>query len=164
MKKSIVLVAAVTALLTLSACGSTSGKSGSNDAKSSQAASKKSEFHKIGESVTVDKVTYTLTGVATTDERNQFDDTKPANVIKVTYTIKNGSDKEVPVGTDLQVYGPDGKKLKSYANTNTMDSVAAGKSIDAVAHFGTAKLGEFELQFAPFLSFSNAAKFKATVQ
>jgi uncharacterized membrane protein YdfJ with MMPL/SSD domain len=165
MKKIAIASMVLLAGLTLSACSSDSpSKSGSGDkASSSKVSSKKPEFLKVGQSATVDKVTYTLTGVATTTERNQFDDSKPANVIKVTYTLKNDSDKEVPVGTDLEVYGPDGKKLKSYANDNTMDSVAAGKSIDATAHFGTEKLGDFELQFAPFLSFEKAAKFKVNV-
>lgn len=120
--------------------------------------------YKVGETAEVDNVSYTLSGVTKTDERNELEDEQPANVIKVTYSVKNNSDDEITVGSDLEVYSSDGKKLESYPNENTMNTIAAGKSIDAVAHFSTDKLGEFELQFSPLASFSDAAIFKANLQ
>ncbi|MGH2176849.1 phage immunity protein, partial [Enterococcus faecalis] len=48
-------------------------------------------------------------------------------------------------------------------NDNTMGSVASGKEMDCIAHFGLNQPGEIEIQFSPILSFEKAAKFKATV-
>lgn len=170
MKKGILATMILATALVLGACSSETdgGSKKSSDAKTSETAKsaekKSDEFKKVGESGTAGKVTYTLKSITKTDERNEFEETQPANVIKIEYTVKNDSDEEIPAGMDLEVYDPDGKKLESYANDNTMDSVAAGKSIDAVQHFGTDKLGDFELQFSPLADFSgDVLKFKATV-
>lgn len=120
-------------------------------------------FYKVGDSVKVGDVTYTLNSVELTDERNELEDTQPANVVKITYTVKNDGKEDLPVGTDIEVYGSDDKKAETYANENTMDSVAPGKQMDVTAHFGLNQTGDIEIQFSPLLSFEKAAKFKATV-
>lgn len=150
---------------TLTACGNTSNQGGQKVSKSSSSKKKEIKYYKIGDSVKVDKVTYTLVSVEKTDERNEFADEKPNNVIKVVYHVKNESDQELPLGTDLEVYGPKNTKLKEYPiNNSTLDSLAAGKEADVTTGFGTDDLGNFELQFAPFASLSNSAKFKVNVQ
>ena len=152
------------------AFGSMGGKKSSNGGEkvnstsdSNKDNSSKSKFYKVGDSVKVDNVTYTLTGVSLTSERNQFDEKKPAEVVKVTYTVKNDSDSDIPVGTDVQVYGPDNKKAESYPNDNTMGSLSPGKEMDCTAHFGINSKGEIEILFSPIASFKEDAKFKATV-
>lgn len=120
-------------------------------------------FYKVGDTVKVGDVTYTLNSVELTDERNEFEETQPAQVVKVTYTVKNDGDEDIPVGTDVEVYGSDDKKASSYANENTMGSVASGKQMDVTSHFGLNQTGEIEIQFSPLVSFEKAAKFKATV-
>ncbi|MCD7125149.1 DUF4352 domain-containing protein [Limosilactobacillus caviae] len=141
-----------------------SGSNGGTKENSSNSSTKKTAYYKVGDTVKVGKVTYTLTSVETTDERNEFADDKPANVIKVTYHVKNNSDEDLPIGTDLEAYGPDNTKLKTYPIDNTLDSVAAGKEADVTTGFGTNKLGNIELQFAPLVSTEKAAKFKVNVQ
>lgn len=139
------------------------GSHSSNGSNSSSA--KKPSFYKVGDSVKVGKVTYTLNSVELTDERNEFADDNPANVIKVVYHVKNNSDEDLPIGTDLEAYGPDNTKLKSYPiNNTTLDSVAAGKEADVTTGFGTDKLGKIELHFSPLVSTQKAAKFKVNVQ
>lgn len=125
-----------------------------------------SEFHKIGETVKVGKVTYTLKSVKTTKERNQFADSKPKHVIKVTYHVKNNSKDDLSIGTDLDVYGPNNQKLKEYPlNDQTFDSIAAGKEAKVVTGFGTNKLGKFELHFEPLASFdAKAEKYKVNIK
>ncbi|MEO1782282.1 DUF4352 domain-containing protein [Enterococcus diestrammenae] len=134
------------------------------DTAESTKESETAEFYNVGDSVKVGDATYTLTSVSLTDERNQFDETNPAYVIAVSYTMENNSDEDLPVGMDLSAYGPDDKKLESYPNDNTMGSVAAGKKMDCVEHFGLGELGEVELQFAPAISLEKTANFKANVQ
>lgn len=125
----------------------------------------KTNFYNLGDSVKVGKVTYTLNSVQKTDYRNEFADETPNNVIEVTYHIVNNSDDDIPVGSDLEVYGPKNNKLKTYPIRNsTFDSVASGKEMDVTTGFGTDDLGDFELQFSPLISFEKAAKFKVNIQ
>lgn len=132
--------------------------------KENKSNKKEKEFYNLGDSVDVGGVIYTLNSVELTDERNEFDDKKPENVIKVSYTMENKNDKDVPVGMDVSAYGPDSKKLDSYPNDNTMGSVATGKKIDVTQHFGLNDLGEVELQFAPLVSVKDTADFKVDVK
>ncbi|QEA48384.1 DUF4352 domain-containing protein [Latilactobacillus curvatus] len=122
-----------------------------------------SKLYKIGDTVKVGDVTYTLKSVEKTDERNEFEDKQPSNVLKIVYHVKNEGKEDLPVGADLNVYGPNDNKLTTYALENTMDSVAAGKEMDVTAAYGTDNLGKFELQFAPLVSIKHAAKYEVEV-
>lgn len=142
-----------------------SNSNGGTKENPSSSTAKKPNFYKVGDTVKVGKATYTLKSVETTNERNEFADDNPANVIKVVYHVKNNSDEDLPIGTDLEAYGPDNNKLKSYPiNDTTLDSIAAGKEADVTTGFGTNKLGNIELQFSPLVSTDKAAKFKVNVQ
>ncbi len=152
--------------------GSDSNKASDNGGekvtKSSTSASSSKEeksdtFYKIGDTVKVGDAEYTLNSVELTDERNQFEENQPAQVVKITYTVKNDGDSDLPVGTDVEVYGPDDKKSETYANENTMGAVAPGKQMDVTAHFTLNQTGEIEIHFSPLVSFEKAAIFKATV-
>lgn len=131
--------------------------------KTTQSSSNAIEFYKIGDTVKVGDASYTLNSVELTDERNQFEDEQPANVVKINYTVKNESDSDIPVGADVEVYGSDDKKSESYANENTLGSVAPGKQMDVIAHLGLNQTGDIEIHFSPLVSFEKAAIFKATV-
>lgn len=123
------------------------------------------KYYKVGDTVKVGKVTYTLKSVELTEERNEFEDSQPKYVVKVIYHIKNNSDKDIPIGTDMTAYGPNNNKLKSYPVSDiTLDSVAAGKEADVTDGFGTDKLGTFELQFVPTISTEKPAKFKVKIK
>ena len=152
--------------------GSDSNKASDNGGekvtKSSTSASSSKEeksdtFYKIGDTVKVGDAEYTLNSVELTDERNQFEENQPAQVIKITYTVKNDGDSDIPVGMDVEVYGSDNKKSETYPNDNTMGSVAPGKEMDCVAHFGLNQTGEIEIHFSPLVSFEKAAKYKVPV-
>ncbi|MFS3111017.1 DUF5067 domain-containing protein [Enterococcus faecalis] len=133
---------------------------------SSQKNSDKKEepsFYKVGDTVKVGDAEYTLTGVELTDERNEYADSQPAQVVKITYVVKNNGKSDIPVGMDVEVYGSDNKKSETYANDNTMGSVAPGKEMDCVAHFGLNQTGEIEIHFSPLVSFEKAAKYKVTI-
>lgn len=132
----------------------------SDDSNSAQ----KKEFYAVGDTVEVGEAAYTLNSVTLVDDRNEFADEQPQYVIAVDYTMKNNSDKDLPVGMDLSAYDPQDKKMDSYPLDNTMGAVAAGKAIDCVQHFGLNELGEVELQFAPAISLEKTADFKVNVQ
>ncbi|EGO2676742.1 DUF4352 domain-containing protein [Enterococcus faecalis] len=152
--------------------GSDSNKASDNGGekvtKSSTSASSSKEeksdtFYKIGDTVKVGDAEYTLNSVELTDERNQFEENQPAQIVKITYTVKNDGDSDIPVGMDVEVYGSDNKKSETYPNDNTMGSVAPGKEMDCVAHFGLNQTGEIEIHFSPLVSFEKAAKYKVPV-
>lgn len=134
-------------------------------AKAKKSSAKKTQFYKVGDTVKVGDVVYTLKSVEKTDERNEMNDKQFKNVLKVVYHVKNEGSDELPIGTDLDVYGPDNNKLDTYPiNDTTVNSVAAGKEADVTTGFGTDKLGDFELQFKPLVSVNKAAKFKVNIQ
>lgn len=163
MNKAITIGTAIMMSLSLAACGSSKNNTSSNNATSSKKVAPK--YHKVGDTVKVGKVTYTLKSVEVTNERNEFEDNQPKYVIKVVYHVKNNSDKELPIGADLDAYGPDNNKLKSYPIDNTtLDSIAAGKEADVTTGFGADKLGTFELQFSPLVSTEKPVKFRVKVK
>ncbi|KLA45224.1 putative lipoprotein [Ligilactobacillus ruminis] len=134
-------------------------------AKAKKSSAKTPKFYKVGDTVKVGDVVYTLKSVEKTDERNEMNDKQFKNVLKVVYHVKNEGSDELPIGADLDVYGPDNNKLDTYPiNGTTVNSVAAGKEADVTTGFGADKLGDFELQFKPLVSVNKAAKFKVNVQ
>ena len=140
-----------------------SGSNGGQKVGTNSASTPK--YYKLGDTVKVGKVTYTLKSVELTDERNEFADDKPNNVIKVTYHVKNGSDDSIPVGADLNAYGPDKNKLKTYpVNGQTLDAIDAGMETDVVTGFGINKLGKVQLKFAPLVSSEKPATYQVNVK
>lgn len=134
-------------------------------AKAKKSSTKTPKFYKVGDTVKVGDVVYTLKSVEKTDERNEMNDKQFKNVLKVVYHVKNEGSDELPIGADLDVYGPDNNKLDTYPiNGTTINSVAAGKEADVTTGFGTDDLGDFELQFKPLVSVNKAAKFKVNIQ
>lgn len=151
------------AVVALAACSSSSSNTQSSASSSSQAAetssssseaASKTGKYAIGDKITFDKqAEITITGVEWSDERNQFDDTNPDKVLKVTYNITNLSDKDIYVGSDLDLY-VGGKKMESYPNDNTMESVSPNRSLEgATSHFGVKGTGDMELEVKPFAAF-----------
>lgn len=117
----------------------------------------------VGDSATIDDITYTLNSVALTDERNQFDESNPAVVVAINYTVQNGSSDSYAYGADTAVYGPDGKKCDSYPLGTDFGAVSAGRAVDCTVYYGMNSVGEFEIEFQPLISFSDPAIFVAAV-
>lgn len=167
MRKRIIAVLGAASTIALFATACSTDNTGNGGTKVEKSSKKKSEvkYYKLGETVKVGNVEYTLKSVEKTDERNEFEDSKPANVIKVVYHIKNDGKEDLPIGADLDAYGPDNNKLKTYPISNTtVDSIAPGKESDVTTGFGTDKMGDFELQFKPLISIEKSAKYKVNVQ
>jgi hypothetical protein len=139
-------------------------KVGSTSTKQTTEKAKKTTYYKVGDIVKVDDVTYTLKSVTTTSERNEFEEKKPKYVIKIVYHVKNGTDDDLSIGVDDDVYGPDNNKLDSYPiSDDSLDSIAPGKEKDVTVGYGTNKLGTFEIHFKPLLSLEKEAIYKVKV-
>lgn len=168
-KKLLIMATTILAAVSLTACSSSNNdtQGGTKVTKSSKKkAQPKIKFYKKGDTVKVGKMEYTLKSAAKTSERNEFEDSKPKHVIKIVYHVKNDSKKDLPIGGDVDAYGPDNSKLKDYpVNDTTLDSIAPGKEADVITGFGTKKLGSFELHFKPLTDFdSKSAKFKVNIK
>ncbi|MBG9982145.1 DUF4352 domain-containing protein [Aerococcaceae bacterium DSM 111020] len=107
----------------------------------------------LGETQTVDAYEITINEVSFTDERNNFDDSDPDNVIRIDYTIKNNADEDVSYsGNDFKVY-VDGKETSIYPNDNSVGALSAGRSLDGVAHHVLEGDGEVEIDWSPLSYF-----------
>lgn len=164
MKRNTLTLTAVTLLsiVLLAACstsGNTPVKTGSSQsatAETSTSTSSQQETFKVGDTITFkDEAEYVITGVEFTDERNEFADIPADKVLKVTYNVKNLSQEDLSVGMDLELY-VGGKKMESYPNDNTIDTLSAGRSYEnATAHFAVVGDGEMELEIEPLASFDS---------
>lgn len=168
MKKRLIFSAALVLSLSLAGCGET-GKDTTQPVQADAEKSKEQEVQKsktlaIGDSAEFKDSKFTLKSVSTTDERNQFDKTKPNKVIKVEYELENLSDSELPYGMDLTVYDGAGNKMELYALDNSMGAVASGKKVQGVQHFGIMEGGKIEIQYKPVISFDDPAVFEVEVK
>ena len=131
--------------------------------KKKEKAKAEAKTYSVGDTVNVKDTEFTLKGVELTPQRNQFEKKQPAQVVKISYSVKNNSDKDLTVGLGMvEVYGPDKKKSESYANENTIDTVAPGMEKDCVAHYGLNEAGDIQINFSKLFS-GGKAIFKAHV-
>lgn len=160
--------------VTLAACGSTeegSGEEANGDGAAEEQASAEEAApaeeadttYGVGDTAEVDGVKFTLKSVTTTDERNEFAETEPAMVVKIEYEVENGTEEEIPVGGDLQVYDATGNQVELYPLDGTMGSLQPGKKIQGVDHYGIEQ-GPIEIYFQPMISFEDPAIFEAEVE
>jgi len=170
LKKIFLLLLAAIFAVGLVACDEESASSEEADqegqeaeAAEDDATEKEEETLTIGDTAEVDGIKFTLKGVSTTDERNEFEETNPSKVVKIEYEVENNSEEEIPVGGDLQVYDGTGNQVDSYALDNTMGSLQPGKKMQGVEHFGIEE-GPIEVYFQPLISFEDPAIFTADIE
>jgi len=169
LKKFVTLLSTVFLVLALAACGGESDTSGSESNNKSSGEKQKTEkkeekkTYGIGDTVEIDGVKFTLKNVSLTDERNEFAETNPKQVVKIEYEIVNNTEEEIAVGGDLQVYDGTGNQVESYPLDNTMGSLQPGKKMQCVEHYGIEK-GPIEIYFQPLFSMEDPAIFKADVK
>lgn len=160
MKKIMFLGVSLLTVGVLAACSTTttptkkdtSAKTEQSTTESSSEA--KETTYKVGDTIVFDGYAeITITGAEWTDERNQFEDSQPERVLKVTYNAKNLSDDDYVIGSDMELY-VGGQKMESYANTNTFDTISKGRTFEgAVQHFGVNGTGEIEIEIEPAFAF-----------
>lgn len=131
---------------------STTEEVGSTEEESEVEDSAGAELLTVGDSYTIDDITFTVNNTYYTDERNEFAETDPENVIAIEYTLENNSDEDYPFGVDTQVYA-DGQQMESYPLGTDLGSVSSGRSVESTTYYGIN--GEkVELEWEPFFSFS----------
>ncbi|EFR92349.1 gp32 [Listeria innocua FSL S4-378] len=91
-----------------------------------------------------------MTSVEKTSERNQFDDTNPKNVVKISYKVENNSGAEYFVDSDIDVYDSKGTMGERYPLDNTTGKIPDGKNMNADFHAGVNESGNIEIIFNLF--------------
>lgn len=176
MKKLLTLLLASILMLGLTACddtnnsnanentgqANTSENNNNNDTNNNENTGGNDSFG-IGDTVEVDGAKFTLKSVTTTDERNEFADKDPENVIAIEYELENIGDDDIPYGAELTVYDADGNQMDTYPLDSDMGSLAPGKKVQGIEHHGVDALGTIEVHFAPLISFEDAAVFEVEV-
>lgn len=160
-KKFTLFTVAALSLFALGACSTTTPTKKEASQVSSSAAeanastdAAKSTDYKVGDTIVFDgHMEITIMGVEWTEERNQFADTQPERVLKVTYNIKNLSDEDYVVGNDMELYVA-GNKMETYPNSSTFETISKGRNFEgAVQHFGVNGSGDMELEVEPSFAF-----------
>ena len=156
-KKFTLFTVAALSLFALGACSSgnepTKGESDSTTVETTTVADKTT--FAVGDKIVFEgSAEYTITAAEWTDERNEYADSQPEKVLKVTYNVTNLSDEDTSIGMDMNLY-VGGKKMESYPNSNTMDGLSAGRTYEgAVQHFAVNGSGDIELEVQPILDFT----------
>ena len=158
MKKSRILLSTFLASAVVLAGCSSKTETSSSSSKTEQKEEKKEEKKnsneaKLGTPIAFEKeVEITVKTAEWTNERNQFSDKPAKKVLLVTYDVKNLSDKDYPVGTDIKLY-VNGKKAESYPVQVKFDSISPNRIAENVTQaFAVNEDGSLELEVQPFMS------------
>ncbi|KKC16775.1 DUF4352 domain-containing protein [Streptococcus dysgalactiae] len=164
MKKLVTLGATVLSILFLVACSNNSQpKTATKQTTTKEVVTNKTENktpknqkYKIGDKLTFNNgLEITVTNAEFTDERNEFDETNPEKVLKVTYNVVNNTDKEYLVSSEMELYVGN-KKMETYPITSTTETLSPGRSYEnAVTGFGVNGNEKMELEVKPTFSMSN---------
>jgi len=157
MKKSRILLSTfLTSAVVLAGCSSKTENSSSSNKTEQKEEKKTSNEAKLGTTITFDKTAeITVKSAAWTNERNQFEKKEAKRVLLVTYDVKNLSDKDYPVGTDIKLY-VNGKKAESYPVQVKLDSISPNRISENVTQsFAVNEDGSLELEVQPTFSFKD---------
>lgn len=153
MKKLLTLLVSILIAIALVACNNSNDENKPSD-KDNEDSKTEEQVYEIGDTAEIDGVNITLTNVTSTNKRSEFAESNPSKVVKIEYEVQNNSDEEITVGMDLEVYDRTDTKADSYPLDNTIDSLAPGKKLQAVSHYGIEE-SPIEIHFSPLLSFDD---------
>ncbi|WP_028392141.1 DUF4352 domain-containing protein [Bacillus cihuensis] len=126
-------------------------------ADSSENTAKNLGTFKVGEKVNVEGHIITLTNARYTDERNEFEETQPNNVLIFDVEYQNGTQEEQLIdGGDFEVYDSKGEKMETYPIDYITESVQPGKHVKGQAAFGVTGNAPYEIYYKDFMTESKA--------
>ncbi|EFO5549378.1 hypothetical protein NYH07_002655 [Listeria monocytogenes] len=106
--------------------------------------------YSVGDSQELGGVKITLINVKKTSDRNQFDDTNPKNVVKISYKVENDSGSDYFVTSDIDVYDANSTLGQRYPLEITTGKIPNGKNLNAEYHAGVNESGNIEIIFNLF--------------
>ncbi|MEC1744163.1 DUF4352 domain-containing protein [Schinkia azotoformans] len=112
---------------------------------------------KIGDKVDVAGTVITINNVSFTDERNQFDEYKPAEVLKIDLTVQNATQEELHFDVyEFELYDAEGTKMDFVSLDNMSETLQPGKNASGSAYIGTSGKGPYELYYIDFMTDAKA--------
>ena len=143
-----VMAMAMTLSICFVGCGDKSNNSSdSNSKSSSNSAEPERKTYSVGDTVTMknadgsDKLKVTINSVTLTNDRNEFSDQKPAQVVVIDYTYENvGSDSDIYYSSScIKVTDEKGNLCDTYPLTLNKypDSTPKGSKCNAKQAYGT---------------------------
>ncbi|WP_394136818.1 DUF4352 domain-containing protein [Cytobacillus oceanisediminis] len=111
----------------------------------------------VGDKVDVAGTVITITNAAYTDERNEFDEYKPAKVIKFDLTVQNATQEELYFDVyEFELYDADGTKMDLVSLDNMSETLQPGKNASGSAYIGASGKGPYELYYTDFMTDTKA--------
>lgn len=112
---------------------------------------------KLGEKVDIAGTVITVNKASYTDERNEYDDYKPAEVLRLDLTVQNSTEEELYFDVyEFELYDAEGTKMDMVSLDNMSESLQPGKNASGSAFIGASGKGPYELYYTDFVSGSKA--------
>lgn len=118
---------------------------------------KTEKFYKIGDTISIADQEITIKSAEFTNERNEVGEkmmniTTPEKVLKISYTKRNNTEKDLNYGGDFRLYLNNREQTK-YPNTgNTAGGLSAGREIEAEVFYAINGTGAIQLEYKPMLA------------
>lgn len=114
------------------------------------------DAHSIGDEVEIGDYVIKIKEVSYTDERNQFEDVDPDNVLALTFEITNNSNEDlVFTSSDFKVY-IDGKEMDTYPIRDVaLGTISPGRTKEAKSGYAIFGTGDVEVEWTPTVNLDN---------
>lgn len=117
---------------------------------------KDGDTYSVGDEVELGDYIIKIIELSYTDERNQFADVDPENVLVITFEITNNSEEDLLfTSSDFKVY-LDGKEIDVYPiSNNALGTISPNRTKEAKAGFALFGEGDIEIEWTPTFNFDN---------
>lgn len=112
------------------------------------------DAHSIGDEVEIGDYVIKIKEASYTDERNQYEDVDPENVLVLTFEITNNSKEDLLfTGANFKVY-IDGKEMDTYPISDVaLGTIAPGRTKEAKSGYAIFGNGDVEVEWTPTFNF-----------
>lgn len=112
---------------------------------------------KLGDKVNVAGTIITLKEVSYTDERNEFEEEQPEEVLIIDMDVQNATEEELYFDTyEFEIYDSEGTKMSSYPIDSLSDTLQPGKNTSGRGAYGVSGKGPYEVYYTDFMTETKA--------
>ena len=145
MLKKIKVLSIILLCILLAACNS-------NDASSSKNENTKLKSNNIGDVVNIDGLEITINNTKYTDDRNQFQENQPEEVLILDFYVENKTDEEIVFSaSDFEIYDADGTKMDIYPLDSVVENLLPGKNASGQGTYGVSGKAPYEVYYTELL-------------
>ncbi|WP_404349058.1 DUF4352 domain-containing protein [Sutcliffiella horikoshii] len=111
----------------------------------------------VGDKVDVAGYVITINGVSLTEERNEYADENPEEVLALEITLQNSTQEEIYFNAyELELYDANGTLMEVYPLDNFDATLQPGKNSSGTVFFGVSGDGPYELFYTEWISGTKA--------